>query len=326
MNIETHEMETQAFDALLKTLKRPAEVQWRKISQAAETLGQAQLSEQQAHIAANSLCMVLANQQTKPWQRLLLHALRMGMRVALPLCLAGIALAIWHYYGNLDCKLDSDCEGPYWGMEILTGLGFYGFCILSLWVALLSVPIDLNYGNRTRAAAARALGRLRISESAGPLAKAVLWRRWIRATAVQALNSILPTLTAEHYGQCEAELVPNLCRILNRQQWLGFMDVDELEMESAILKALEKVGDARAITTIQRLAKNGRSPYSREAAQRLLPILLERQNQEIAPQMLLRGSHISSASPEQLLRPASNTVSEPPEVLLRPAGAEEARP
>lgn len=62
------------------------------------------------------------------------------------------------------------------------------------------------------------------------------------------------------------------------------------DLHLAILQALEKIGDRRAVKPVERLAKRGRTLAIREEAARILPILRGRQPLENAPATLLRAS------------------------------------
>jgi hypothetical protein len=133
--------------------------------------------------------------------------------------------------------------------------------------------------------------------------------------ADSALVTVLPTLKPEHYGQLASTTVPNLCRILEDRPRSHYPSAP---LMNALLAALEKIGDVRAIPTLQRLIKFG--PKNRqEEAQRLLGILKERHEQEIQSSILLRAARPPTTAPEELLRPAATTIATAPEQLLRPS-------
>lgn len=93
----------------------------------------------------------------------------------------------------------------------------------------------------------------------------------------------------------------------------------------AILRALEFIGTGQSAPPVERLVN--RRPTSHDAltfseirteAERILPILKERQRQEEASSVLLRASNMPPVAPAQLLRPARYLDAEPEEQLLRP--------
>ncbi|HLK55695.1 MAG TPA: HEAT repeat domain-containing protein [Chthonomonadaceae bacterium] len=188
------------------------------------------------------------------------------------------------------------------------------------------LSIDNSHVNRVRRAAAIALGRLRFPESVGALARGAVDRNAsVRQASAQALSIVAPLLTSEHYGKLEAEAVPNLCNALvYYEKGSREMDKDifpnfaKRREELELLEALEKVGDGRAIPTVQWIVQGGTDQDLRATARRILPLLLERERKEKEHQILLRGSEAPAASPEQMLRPATINMTEPPEVLLRP--------
>src|SRR5262249_8359417 len=128
-----------------------------------------------------------------------------------------------------------------------------------------------------------------------------------------SLQRLLPLLTSGHYGQLGPQTVPDLCRSLEYY-------ANSAPFCLAILDALIKVGDGRAIKTVQKIADE--TPFStvRAAAQNLLPILYERQRQEAEPQMLLRATQAPQTPSEQLLRPSQEKQEADAEVLLRASG------
>src|SRR5579871_5772358 len=99
----------------------------------------------------------------------------------------------------------------------------------------------------------------------------------------------------------------NACRLL------GHPD-DDLVL--AVLDALSKVGDGRAVTSVERVAAHGRTAPLREAAQRVLPILQERRQRERDAARLLRAADAPHMPDDVLLRPAQSTGRIDPELLL----------
>lgn len=178
-----------------------------------------------------------------------------------------------------------------------------------------------------RIEAAIALQRMRAPESVGPLAKAVMdTNPNVYRAAAYALGETLPALTEEHYGQLGADAVPNMCRILGIKGLISDAAYEE-PFYLALLDALEKVGDGRAVRYVERVRQNGWTAELRSAAERVLPTLLARREKEDDFGMLLRGSTLPLEPAESLLRPASAHAENAPEQLLRPVdGKEETKP
>ncbi len=97
------------------------------------------------------------------------------------------------------------------------------------------------------------------------------------------------------------------------------------EFRLAILKALEQVGDERAIPAVQRVANTPAflptAKRLREAAERCLPLLQSNHQTIEATKTLLRASSAEQASPETLLRAAEFMPDAAPGELLRAADA-----
>lgn len=95
-----------------------------------------------------------------------------------------------------------------------------------------------------------------------------------------------------------------------------------IEFALAILKALEQIGDEKAIPYVERLAYGEgsalREPRIQQAAQGCLPFLQAYQKQLEAQQTLLRASSSSATAPEELLRATEHTSDVGSEQLLRP--------
>ena len=92
------------------------------------------------------------------------------------------------------------------------------------------------------------------------------------------------------------------------------------------LEALGKIGDGRAVYTVERLAARGKSSAIRQAAAQILPILQERQRAENAPGVLLRAANRPGSDVNNLLRPAEEAAPTDPQQLLRANITEEPSP
>jgi hypothetical protein len=178
-------------------------------------------------------------------------------------------------------------------------------------IMLVSVERDLQI----RLAFLHALQHLRVPTSVETLADiACHTHSELRCAAEHALLAALPTLTTDHYGQFSLETVPNLCRILTGER--PAFPVASEALLLATLNALEKIGDGRAVSAVRHTAVASYVSCVEEA-QRILPVLLERQERERHRGMLLRASSAPETNTDQLLRPAGDTTTAP-EQLLRP--------
>ncbi len=96
------------------------------------------------------------------------------------------------------------------------------------------------------------------------------------------------------------------------------------ELAMAILKALQQVGNAQSVKTVEDLSEGAglawNYPEIRRAAIECLPYLRERERQLMASQTLLRGATMPEGSSKDLLRPAASHSEDPPELLLRASG------
>jgi hypothetical protein len=135
-----------------------------------------------------------------------------------------------------------------------------------------------------------------------------------RDEAAFLIANLIPELTEAQYGAFPSDTVPHLAR--------AFAGASP-DLALRLLFALAKIGDSRALTAVQRLALEGETEAIRAEAQRILPILEARAQQENSAQNLLRPTQAPAASPQELLRPASEG-SERPEELLRPESPETA--
>jgi hypothetical protein len=180
---------------------------------------------------------------------------------------------------------------------------------------------DLHFC-RVRAAGIRALARLQSAELAGSSVRALLHTLgmrlsagsgWVRKAAAETLPEMLAHLTPEYYGQLDPKLAPAMCRAL---------EYGDETLTLALLQALERVGDGRAVRSVEALAGEGflaswhTTPAVRTEAHRVLPILIARREQENAAKLLLRASEPGASTP-YLLRPAQERSEMDSQVLLR---------
>lgn len=206
--------------------------------------------------------------------------------------------------------------------------------MMLFWLTLILSPLVLPFSralearrqNRVRAAAVMALGNQLVPESIGAVAAAyndamgrlsTVANRPLREAAARAMPALLVTLTPDHYGRLDAQAVPNLCRALEWTDRQGTASAEEELLTLHLLEALGKVGDGRAVASVQRVAEESHSPNCRTLAERILPVLKERQLRENESQMLLRGTLVPVAGTDVLLRPASAAAETEPKQLLR---------
>lgn len=134
----------------------------------------------------------------------------------------------------------------------------------------------------------------------------------IRAIAEQTLQRLLPQVQAS-----DKQYVSDVEMAILLKQ----LDGKNFSLVIAILKALEQIGDARAIPKVERIVDAPFSPQYPtrvvEAAQECLPFLQQRAEQSRQASTLLRASEVIS-TPETLLRPAKEGASVQTEQLLRP--------
>lgn len=89
-----------------------------------------------------------------------------------------------------------------------------------------------------------------------------------------------------------------------------------VELMIAILKALEQIGDEKALKHVEPLVIKAKNPRVREAAQACLPFLQERVHQQRLGNILLRPSDTAIVS-EELVRPVAYNNDNEPAQLLR---------
>lgn len=189
------------------------------------------------------------------------------------------------------------------------------------WFAIMPVLAGVDHHKMTnlREQALIALARLPTVESLAVAAEAyregsAIWQRilygnmsfyrtqTLRGKAAWALLNILPCVRKSDYGCLPSSTVPNLCWIV---AWTGKADdVSNKALSLQILRALNNIGDARAIPAVEQLAKSSPSEVVRQTAARTLSILQERHRQESATQTLLRASGTGVSTPDALLRAA----------------------
>jgi hypothetical protein len=143
----------------------------------------------------------------------------------------------------------------------------------------------------------------------GPLAEALQYGGAdTRDAARRTLLRLLPKMQSS-----------DASRLSDRQRdcLYALLESSDTELVLAILKALEQIGDDRAVLYVEALTVS-RDTAIREAAVACLPFLKARAEQQRLSQTLLRASRAADTTPELLLRPARGTGETDPQQLLRP--------
>ncbi len=164
--------------------------------------------------------------------------------------------------------------------------------------------------------AARQLAEMEDIRAVGPLAEAL--DKQDNGTKRVATNALIRLLPMMKYS--DRDLITDKQRKL---LYAAFGSGGE-QYTRVLLRALEQIGDGKAVKYVQRYADGKgiakKHPDLVEEANRLLPILEERAEQELARDRLLRAAGPLETSANELLRPASGTTDIDSELLLRPAG------
>jgi len=186
--------------------------------------------------------------------------------------------------------------------------------------------------SRTHRAAARKAAEYEDPRVVGHLANMLeVQDKDTRQVVEEALIGLLPKMRASDAGLLNAEQRESLYRGLRRKN---------PELVLAILKALEQIGDSRAIPYVEKLEKalqeqraaaeaQGRSQEAAEIDNRILvakeclQFLQDHAQQEQARQTLLRASDAARVAPDSLLRPATGKSDQESGSLLRASRPEE---
>ncbi|HLI48566.1 MAG TPA: hypothetical protein VKV18_07780 [Chthonomonas sp.] len=137
---------------------------------------------------------------------------------------------------------------------------------------------------------------------------------FVRQAADRALRRLLPQVKASDAKYINNEQMNALLLLLASS---------DSEMQVAILKALEQIGDERALVVVEQLATSDLPEVKaevRDAARACLPYLHAKARLAAERATLLRGTvaPVSSAQPDELLRPTTpSAIHSPPEQLLR---------
>ena len=165
---------------------------------------------------------------------------------------------------------------------------------------------------------ARQLAKFKDPRAVGPMAELLdIQDRDVRTVIIEALTGLLPDLKASDAALLDTEQRAHLYHALNGK---------DIALSLAILKALEQVGDSKALPIVEKLAagegKAAKEPRLQDAAQQALPALRQRISLQQASSQLLRASDAISTPPEQLLRAATGHAEQHAEMLLRASNSD----
>lgn len=147
----------------------------------------------------------------------------------------------------------------------------------------------------------RAIGHLLMFISSGPSEE-------VTPYAINMLKTLLPSLHMDDANVIQLDQQEALVKLLRHE---------DKGLVVAVLKALEQIGDERALVPVERLAMQTKYPQVQQAAQECLPYLQTRAQEKERVLTLLRPSD-SPTAPETLLRPTSAATDDAQEQLLRP--------
>jgi hypothetical protein len=320
----------EKFVALLSIMRDPNPAVWRERVLCAWLLGHSPLTADQKREAAIELGNVLQNRHAGRRERYNAN-LRDVSRVAIPLAAfltiladAQLVNSSWHPNPSAYPLLPSFAFLLTGFLVSFLSIGVFWYFLLYPLLFPLVTARNMARSNRVRRAAALALGRLRAPEGIEALARATLdVSPHVRAIAEPALHLSLPTLTNEYYGRLGPFAVPALCHLLDHKKERLFayhVRTERLVLQS--LQALEKIGTGEAVSSVEKVARDGWTVSVRETAQQILPVLQERKRQENDPYILLRAAALPQSG-DHLLRAASSALHDhTPEQLLRPQMSE----
>ena len=199
------------------------------------------------------------------------------------------------------------------GILLLWLIIFTRGSIFNFWWAFPGTAWAIDKTARKRRETAGALGLAGDPRAVGVLAVVVRdGDRTVRRAANGALLALLPRVRADHAAFITADQMNALLE-------LGFRS--QPGMQISVLKALEQVGDQRAIPMVENLVL---SPHHdvRAQARQCLPFLIERARRSEQRATLLRGAANpgrEEAGKELLRAAATAPETTPADQLLRPA-------
>lgn len=314
----------QAFRSLMATLKDYSEARWRERIVAVWMAGHAPLTQEQKTTAAVTVGKILGRRDASIGERLESQSVTAFRRSIVLSCVTFFVITLL-----LACR--TACT-PYARAQadaaVIVILGSIVSLIAGLLASPFAMPLVLPFSiaadkhrlKRLRTMAARALRRLKVPETVGDLARGALEHsRTVSQRSLEALQEVLPTLTAQHYGCLGAEASPALCEaMVHFEGGVTNHTGQEEDLVVQLLEGLEKVGDGRAVREVERIAHRGHTERVRSVAQKTLPILLARREREQHRDLLLRASSEEGVGATELLRSVTQSAASEPLELLRP--------
>lgn len=330
---ETTRPNSATFTVLCDILRGREPYHWREQVVAAWAIGRAELNEEQQKEAAVATAHLLdyGGKTRAQWH---------SSNIAL-----GIAYAIgWNAFCGvffiLYILLYSFLRGVPDDRDQLLLAPFFVYLfslVLTPVVPFTTIAVWSTRSHQTREEAARSLGSLGRAEGVPALLRASQNWEFFWTLGRKALARTLPSLKKEtHYGTLDSDVVPNLCRLLEKSSDIGGNAASGWQI--TLLDALEKVGNARSLDTLSRLIKQVAPsqkfvtiltsdsfdcyPIVLERMVQVREVIVERVARETEAETLLRGSQ-APIVPETLLRSYEGTIETPPEQLLRATIKEE---
>jgi hypothetical protein len=284
----------ESVQPLTSSLMAPHPKRWRERIASAWALGRTPMSSEERDTAVQILLDIVEGSHREPfWNRM--------KRAGIHMLAAGFLLFVLIVMG----------DGPRFNSPLDFFMFFFAVCC---FIGLFAVPLVFSQekwnNNFVRAEAAESLGCIGSVEAVGTLAAGLRDRNEaVRAASAQSLHSLLPLISAEHYGDLGTETMISLGSALTHPDG---------QLVFKILAALEKAGTPAAIPYVERAVKRGRTHRIRETAEVVLRALNERRLRETERDRLLRPS-TGYQDPSVLLRAHASAATEDPALLLQPS-------
>lgn len=204
-----------------------------------------------------------------------------------------------------------------------SGLGeaLYFLYRCSLWLMLFGAIhgcLLWKLGERSRKRVAMLIGELsEDTRAVGAIAHYCCTSQMMvnDSTGLEALLKLLPRVTAADASFISDSQMEALLALLVVENQDVLPSARSPELPLLILKALEEIGDSRAIGPVRRLTTGRRNLLYHEAARECLAVLEKRSKKQDYHRTLLTPA--SEAPQETLLRAAALSETTPPEQLLR---------
>jgi hypothetical protein len=271
-------------------------------------------SEVQANEAGSELKAALRGNHWKMWSWLI------GVQV-----LFGISV-----------NLVSNNRLPWLSKLTETNAGALILVLFEIGIALASIAIVLSQSSKRGRKAVEELASNDDVNMIGPLLDARnlpdgKTRHKTTAELIQLLPRLRASdaelLTPAQHGKLRSLLNMSQTNVMNKDVWslFGPANAQMVDLQIAILKAFEQIGDEKALPIVERLAdqqaKTAVQKRLKQAAIECLPSLQQRIELNETSKALLRPAE-SPISSEELLRPATHVGELVPDRLLRPVAEE----